>query len=71
MPDPYAKRVGVNGNHSLIFDPKLTNPSNWKTDKQPPLKSASDVILYEAHVRDFSIVPSSGIKKQRKISWFC
>ncbi|WP_165830447.1 type I pullulanase [Flavobacterium aquariorum] len=66
MPDPYAKGVGVNGNRGLIFDPKQTNPSNWKTDKQPPLKSVSDIILYEAHVRDFSIDPSSGVRNKGK-----
>jgi len=66
MPDPYAKGVGVNGERGLIFDPKQTNPSNWKTDKQPPLKSVSDIVLYEAHVRDFSIDPSSGIKNKGK-----
>lgn len=66
MPDPYAKGVGVNGNRGLIFDPKQTNPSNWNTDKQPPLKSISDIVLYEAHVRDFSIDPSSGIKNKGK-----
>jgi pullulanase len=66
MPDPYAKGVGVNGNRGLIFDPKLTNPSNWEKDKQPSLKSFSDIVLYEAHVRDFSIDPSSGIKNKGK-----
>ncbi|MBW4361745.1 type I pullulanase [Flavobacterium taihuense] len=66
MPDPYAKGVGVNGNRGLIFDAKQTNPSNWNTDKQPELKSVSDIILYEAHVRDFSIDPSSGIKNKGK-----
>ncbi|WP_077378914.1 type I pullulanase [Flavobacterium sp. A45] len=66
MPDPYAKGVGVNGNRGLIFDSKLTNPSNWNTDKQPELKSVSDIILYEAQVRDFSIDPSSGIKNKGK-----
>jgi pullulanase len=70
MPDPYAKGVGVNGNRGLIFDPKLTNPENWKTDKQPQLKSVSDIILYEAHVRDFSIDPSSGIKNKGKFLGF-
>ncbi|WP_281239676.1 type I pullulanase [Flavobacterium praedii] len=70
MPDPYAKGVGVNGNRGLIFDPKLTNPSNWNTDKQPVLKSVSDIILYEAHVRDFSIDPSSGIKNKGKFLAF-
>lgn len=66
MPDPYAKGVGVNGNRGLIFDPKTTNPGNWKTDKQPLQKSVSDIVLYEAHVRDFSIDPTSGIKNKGK-----
>ncbi|MGL2994873.1 type I pullulanase [Flavobacterium sp. TSSA_36] len=66
MPDPYAKGVGVNGNRGLIFNPKKTNPTRWNTDKQPVLKSVADIILYEAHVRDFSIDPSSGIKNKGK-----
>ena len=70
MPDPYAKGVGVNGNRALIFDAKLTNPENWKTDKQPQLKSISDIVVYEAHVRDFSIDPSSGIKNKGKFLGF-
>lgn len=70
MPDPYAKAVGVNGNRGLIYDSLLTNPANWSKDKQPVLKSVSDIILYEAHVRDFSIDPSSGIKNKGKFLAF-
>lgn len=66
MPDPYAKGVGVNGNRALIFDSKQTNPKHWETDKRPALKSISDIVVYEAHVRDFSIDPSSGIKNKGK-----
>lgn len=66
MPDPYAKGVGVNGNRGLIYDSKKTNPSGWITDKQPVLKSASDIVLYEAHVRDFSIDSTSGITNKGK-----
>lgn len=66
MPDPYAKGVGVNGNRALIFDASKTNPANWQNDKQPILKSFSDVILYETHIRDFSIDVSSGIKNKGK-----
>ncbi|MGQ7947749.1 type I pullulanase [Flavobacterium sp. WC2509] len=70
MPDPYAKGVGVNGNRGLIFDHKLTDPQNWNTDKQPKVKSISDIVLYEAHVRDFSIDPSSGIENKGKFLGF-
>ncbi|KAB1154783.1 type I pullulanase [Flavobacterium luteum] len=66
MPDPYAKGVGVNGNRGLIFDAKQTNPSQWNSDVKPELKSFSDVVLYEAHVRDISIDNSSGIKNKGK-----
>jgi pullulanase len=66
MPDPYVKGVGVNGNRGLIFNPNSINPTAWKKDKQPELKSVADIILYEAHVRDFSIDVSSGIKNKGK-----
>lgn len=66
MPDPYAKGVGVNGNRGLIFDASRTNPSEWNTDKKPILKSFSDILIYEAHVRDLSIDASSGIKNKGK-----
>jgi len=66
MPDPYAKGVGVNGNRGLIYNPNSINPIAWKKDKQPELKSVADIIIYEAHVRDFSIDASSGIKNKGK-----
>ncbi|PWA04749.1 type I pullulanase [Flavobacterium psychrotolerans] len=66
MPDPYAKGVGVNGNKGLIFDATKTNPLQWHSDKKPLLKSFSDIIIYEAHVRDLSIDASSGIKNKGK-----
>jgi pullulanase len=70
MPDPYAKGVGVNGNRGLIYNPKLTNPSNWSTDVIPSLKSFSEIVLYEAHVRDFSIDSLSGIVNKGKFLGF-
>ena len=66
MPDPYAKGVGVNGNRGLIFDAKRTNPTGWNSDKKPELKSFSDIVIYEAHVRDFSIDGFSGINNKGK-----
>jgi pullulanase len=66
MPDPYAKGVGLNGNRALIFDAAKTNPSQWTTDKKPILNSFSDIVIYEAHVRDISIDASSGIVNKGK-----
>ncbi len=66
VPDPYAKAVGVNGDRGMIVDLASTNPPGWEIDNRPPLKSFADIILWEIHVRDFSIHPSSGIKNRGK-----
>lgn len=65
-PDIYAKAVGVNGARGMVVDLISTNPANWKNDKRPPLKHPTDIILYESHVRDFSISKNSGIKHKGK-----
>ncbi len=62
VPDPYAKAVGVNGVRAMIIDLEKTDPVGWKNDKSPELKSKTDAIIYELHVRDASIDASSGIK---------
>jgi len=54
-PDIYARCVGVNGKRGMIFDPQKTNPENWKNDKGPRLNSFTEAVIYETHVRDFSI----------------
>lgn len=64
--DPYAKAVGVNGNRGMIIDLSTTNPNGWENDIKPKLKSATDSIIYEAHIRDLSIDESSGIKDEYK-----
>lgn len=61
-----ARAVGVNGHRGLIFDPEETNPEGWKVDKRIHYDSAIDTIIYELHVRDFSISPSSGIRNKGK-----
>ncbi len=64
--DPYAKAVGTNGERAMVVDFQKTNPIGWEADKRPPLKSISDIILYELHIRDASIHASSGIKNKGK-----
>ena len=62
--DPYARTTGVNGQRAMVIDLASTNPRGWKKDENPnKLKSYTDAILYELHVRDFSIDASSGISK--------
>ncbi|MBL0055366.1 MAG: type I pullulanase [Chitinophagaceae bacterium] len=66
VPDPYAKAVGTNGKRGMIIDLAATNPPGWDKDVAPVLKSPNDAILYELHVRDASIDPSSGILHKGK-----
>ncbi|MEG2109987.1 type I pullulanase [Clostridium sp.] len=58
--DPYSKGVSANGEYSMVVDLECTNPRNWDEDKKPILKSAVDSIIYEMHIRDFSIDNNSG-----------
>jgi len=66
VPGPYAKAVGVNGLRGAIIDLKSTNPVDWANDKRPQLKSFADIIIYETHIRDFSVHPNSGISNKGK-----
>lgn len=60
--DPYARTTGVNGGRGMVIDLASTNPKGWDKDVDPnPLRAYTDAVLYELHVRDFSIDESSGI----------
>ncbi|MBA2873857.1 type I pullulanase [Thermaerobacillus caldiproteolyticus] len=56
--DPYAVAVSMNGEYGVIVD--LTK-THIPKPSLPPLLSPTDAIIYEAHIRDFTIHPDSGI----------
>ncbi len=64
--DPYAKAVGVNGNRGMVVDLSRTNPSGFENDIKPAFKNATDAIIYEMHIRDFSIDDNSGVDEKNK-----
>ena len=65
--DPYARTTGVNGNRGMILDLRSTDPAGWSEDVNPnPLKSYTDAVLYELHVRDFSIDETSGVSEKNR-----
>ena len=65
--DPYARTTGANGRRAMVIDLKSTDPEGWDTDCDPNAKlSFTDSVIYELHVRDLSIDPSSGIKNAGK-----
>lgn len=67
---PYARATGINGTRGMIFNPLLTNPDGWDHDKGPRLKNFTDWIIYETHIRDFTISHSSGVILRGKYAGF-
>ena len=59
--DPYARSVAANGDKGAIIDLKETNPEVWKPNEKPNFVNLNDAIIYELHVRDFSIAKNSGM----------
>ncbi len=61
-PGIYAQATGVNGERACIIDHNELNPSDWSDDAWVMLEAPNKAILYELHVRDMTIHPSSGSK---------
>lgn len=57
--DPYAVAVSPNGTHGAIVDLKKTDVGRIAL---PPLEHDVDAVIYETHIRDFTIHPNSGVK---------
>jgi pullulanase len=64
--DPYAKAVGVNGDRGMVIDLSSTNPDGFTQEVKPVLVNPTDSIIYELHIRDFSVDKSSGIVNKGK-----
>ncbi|GLJ06318.1 hypothetical protein SUGI_0036280 [Cryptomeria japonica] len=57
--DPYSRGLSANGERSLFVnlqDP-LLKPEGWESlaDEKPQLESFADIVIYELHIRDFSV----------------
>lgn len=68
--DPYATAVSANGCRGAIVDPEACRPDGWVFDSSPPPIQPTDAVLYELHVRDFSISSDSGMKYKGKYKAF-
>jgi pullulanase len=69
-PGVEARAVGTNGSRGLIFDPASTNPEAWANDRPVSCLQPTDAIIYELHVRDFSISSTSGMLNKGKFLAF-
>ena len=59
--DPYARGCSANSGRTLIYDPAQTKPEGWDEDHFVSLRHNVDAVLYEVHVRDFTINANSGV----------
>jgi len=66
--DPYAKAVSANGQRMAIVSLARTSPPGWGPHDKPPFKAGAwqDAVIYELHVRDFSLDENSGIMYKGK-----
>lgn len=71
--DPYGKMVkhitystsGASNNTNIVMDMRSTDLKNgWA--KRPEFKEREDAIIYEVHVRDFTIDSSSGVSADKR-----
>lgn len=65
-PGIFAKAVSINGQRAAIIDLAATNPEGWEKDVRPAMPDRTDIVVYETHVRDFTMSPYSGIENKGK-----
>ncbi len=64
--DPYVRAIAVNATRGMIIHSPETNPFGWNKDGYVALTNREDAVIYEVHVRDFSINPNSGMLNRGK-----
>lgn len=63
--DPYGVMVEAATDNNLVVDLALTEPEGgWAP--RPPLKEREDSVIYEVHVRDFTVDESSGVAPAKR-----
>lgn len=65
--DPYSFSLATNSQKSQIVNlaDLALAPAGWDSLAKPPLTAPEDIVLYELHVRDFSIFDESVPAEQR------
>ena len=54
-PGIFAKAVSINGQRAAIIDMTKTNPDGWENDVRPAMPDMTDIVVYETHVRDYTM----------------
>ena len=59
VPDIHTFAATADGAFSVVADVNRLSPKDWDTTTAPLLKQPTDEIIYEVHVRDFSVADTS------------
>jgi len=59
VPDIHAFAATADSRRSVVVDLASTNPPGWDAQTHPPRPHQTDEIIYEVHVRDYSIADQS------------
>ena len=68
--DINARAVGANGMRGMVINLESTNPDGWHKQNKISLNHYTDAVIYEVHVRDFSIDDSGNFKFKGKFLAF-
>lgn len=68
--DPYSYALSINGIRSAIIDLDKTNPQGWEDHSIPFRENHCSSVIYEVHVKDFTISPTSNVKHRGKYLGF-
>ncbi len=65
-PGIFAKALSINGQKAAIIDMNTTNPEGWAQDIRPAMPDMTDIVVYETHLRDYTMSPNSGVEHKGK-----
>lgn len=65
-PDLNCFAASPDSRRSLVVDLSHTNPPGWPVPPPRRHTSLTDAVLYELHVRDFTIRPESGVSPEKR-----
>lgn len=68
--DIYARTACANSRRGMIFSPRAVDIDGWKKDIPVQLADPVDAVIYELHIRDFSMDCDAGFKNRGKFAAF-
>ena len=70
-PDIYSRSAGLNGKRSMIFSESSVDIDGWADDRPVRLGSPADAVIYELHIRDFSMDENADFRARGKFTALC